>query len=119
MMGLSGPIRVIFSPPCYFPCFQGNSGEDQRRSIADLTPPHARRDGARDMASHPATTRAPGASSALVPDAVDGAGEVVRDQDRSVGELRHVHRPAEIFAVLGEPAVGEHLGLVRRAVLLE
>jgi hypothetical protein len=33
--------------------------------------------------------------------------------------LRDVDRPAEIFAVLGEPAVGEHFSLVGGAVVLE
>src|SRR5215470_20234380 len=59
------------------------------------------------------------ASSAVVPDAVEGAGEIVGHDDRAVGKLGDVDRPTEIFAVLGEPAFGEHLGLVGGAVLLE
>src|SRR4051794_27643677 len=58
-------------------------------------------------------------SSALVPDAVERTGEIVRHQDRSIRQLRDVDRPAEIFAVLGEPALGEHFRLVRGAVLFD
>src|SRR5882757_8738608 len=58
-------------------------------------------------------------STALVPDAIDGAGEIVGYQQRAVRELCDVDGPAKIFAVLGEPAVGEHFGLVGGAVVLE
>src|SRR5688572_20456489 len=57
--------------------------------------------------------------SPIIPDAIQRPGEIVRHQDRSVGQLRDIDRPAEILAVLGEPAFGEGFRLVRRAVLLE
>ena len=45
---------------------------------------------------------------------VDGAGEVVGDEDRAVAQLRDVDRPAEILAgLVVEPALGERLA--RRA----
>src|SRR5688500_387507 len=55
-----------------------------------------------------------------VADAVDRSGKVVRNQQRAVLHLRHVHRAAERDAgFLVEKAVGEYLGLVRRAVGLQ
>src|SRR5262245_54820414 len=63
--------------------------------------------------------RAPGLL-ARVADPVDRAREVVRDQDRAVGEIRDVDRTAAIALCRRiEPAFGEHLGLVRSAVGLE
>ena len=58
-------------------------------------------------------------SPPVIRDAIERAGEIVGHEDRAVGQLRDVDRAAEIFAVLGEPAFGERLGLVRRAVLLQ
>src|SRR5262249_14718607 len=55
----------------------------------------------------------------LVRDRVERPGKVVGTQDRAVGELGDVDRPAEVLAVLGKPAFGEHLGLVRGAVLFQ
>src|SRR5687768_6783376 len=49
---------------------------------------------------------------ALVGDAVDGAGGVVRDEQRAVRQGGEVHRPPEILAVLRQPAFGEDLSLV-------
>src|SRR5262249_50988705 len=59
------------------------------------------------------------ASRSFVPDAVDGAGEVVRYQPRALRQLRDVDGPAEILAVLGEPAFGERFCFLGGAVVLE
>src|SRR5579883_1879719 len=56
---------------------------------------------------------------AVVPDAIESAGEIVRHQQRAIPELGDVDRTTEIFAVLIEPAFGEWLALRRRSVLLE
>src|SRR5687767_10526628 len=52
-----------------------------------------------------------------VSDAIDSPGKVIRNQQRAVFQLRHIHRAADGDpGLLVEEAVGEHLGLVRRAV---
>eukprot|EP01035_Chromulina_nebulosa_P042081 gene42081-56978_t len=45
-------------------------------------------------------------SLAVISDAIDGADQVVRDQQRSIPRHRHVHRPAEIVAGTDGPADG-------------
>src|SRR5512134_3897561 len=58
--------------------------------------------------------------SGLVGDAVDRAGEVVGDQHRTVLHHRDIDGTAAIRSGCGvEPAFGEHLGLVGRAVRLQ
>ena len=49
----------------------------------------------------------------------DRAGQIVGDKQRTVAQHLHIHRPAEIFAILIQPALGEYFGLVDRAVILE
>src|SRR5690348_410853 len=56
---------------------------------------------------------------AVIPDAIEGAGQIVRNQKRAVPELRDIDGTPEIFAVLVEPTFSEGLGFARRAVLLE
>src|ERR1700748_1276357 len=56
---------------------------------------------------------------AVVPDAIQGTREIIGDQKRAIAELRHIDRPAQIFAVIGEPAFGKRLGLVGSAIVLE
>src|SRR5215469_4577361 len=56
---------------------------------------------------------------AVVPDAIQCTRKIIRHQKRAVTQLSDVHGPAEIFAILIEPAFSKRLHLVCRAVLFE
>src|SRR6195952_3863643 len=47
-------------------------------------------------------------SLAIVPDAIERSDQIVRDQQRTIGQLRHIDRTAEVIAIV-VPAFGERL----------
>src|ERR1700681_2730971 len=49
-------------------------------------------------------------SLAVVPDAIERPDEIVRDQQRTVGQLRHIDRPTQVIAIV-VPPLGKRLGL--------
>jgi hypothetical protein len=57
-----------------------------------------------------------GAFISFIGDPVQGAGEIVGDDERAVGELRHVHRTPVVGALFVEPAFGENFRLVACAI---
>jgi hypothetical protein len=60
-----------------------------------------------------------GAFSPFIGDPVQGAGEIVGDDERAVGELRDVHGPPVIGAIFVEPALRENFRLVACAIGLQ
>jgi hypothetical protein len=54
-----------------------------------------------------------------VADAIDRTGPVIRDQQRSIGRLQNIVRPAEIVPLAGDPAGRENLLLGMLAVRID